>query len=138
MGTYYRIADRRFPIFDGTGAMLHGSRWNSPGRPVIFAAETFAGAVLEVLVHTTLGRVPRHTYQTVRIELPDALIESLHAASLPGWADEDLRASRAFGDDWLRAARSAALLVPGAATSGRENNLLINPRHPEFPHSAVG
>ena len=42
----FRIADRRHPIFDGTGAKLTGGRWNSPGRPVIYAAETFAGALL--------------------------------------------------------------------------------------------
>ncbi len=50
----FRIADKRFPIFDGTGARLVGGRWNSPGKAVIYAAETFAGAVLEVLVHSNL------------------------------------------------------------------------------------
>ena len=54
----FRIADRRHPIFDGTGAKLNGGRWNSPGRPVIYAAETFAGGLLEALVHANLGRVP--------------------------------------------------------------------------------
>jgi RES domain-containing protein len=48
----FRVADRRFPLFDGTGARIVGGRWNSPGRPLIYAAETFAGALLEVLVHS--------------------------------------------------------------------------------------
>jgi RES domain-containing protein len=134
----YRIADGRFPVFDGTGAMLHGARWNSPGFPVIYAAETFAGAVLEVLVHTSLGRVPRHTYKVVRIEIPNELTESLKAGDVPGWRDADLQATRAFGDEWLRKNRSAVLLVPGAATGGREHNVLINPRHPEFARIVAG
>jgi RES domain-containing protein len=127
----YRIADGRFPIYDGTGAMLHGGRWNSPGRPVIYAAETFAGAMLEVLVHANLSHIP-HTHRSVRIEIPESLIETVSAADVPGWVKPDLLASRAFGDRWLEEARSAALLVPGVATGGREHIMLIDPRHPEF------
>src|SRR6266436_2721595 len=54
----FRIADMRHTIFDGSGAMIHGARWNSPGRRVIYAAETYAGALLEILVHAS-GRIPR-------------------------------------------------------------------------------
>jgi RES domain-containing protein len=32
----YRLADERYLIFDGGGAMLMGGRWNSPGRRVIY------------------------------------------------------------------------------------------------------
>jgi len=39
--------------------MLHGARWNSPGRRVIYASETYAGALLEILVHAS-GSVPRN------------------------------------------------------------------------------
>jgi RES domain-containing protein len=127
----YRIADGRFPIYDGTGAMLHGGRWNSPGHPVIYAAETFAGALLEILVHANLNHIP-HRQMFVHIQIPEPLLETVDAAAVPGWDKADLLASRAFGDRWLKETRSAVLLVPGMATSGREHNLLINPRHPEF------
>jgi RES domain-containing protein len=50
----YRIAGARHPIFDATGAMLYGDRWNSVGLRAIYAAETYAGAMLEVLVHSKL------------------------------------------------------------------------------------
>jgi RES domain-containing protein len=132
----YRIADGRFPIYDGTGAMLHGGRWNSPGRPVIYAAETFAGAMLEVLVHANLSHIP-HTHRSVRIEIPGSLFEMVNAVDVPGWEKQDLRASRAFGDRWLRETRSPALLVPGVATGGREHNVLIDPRHREFARIRV-
>jgi len=40
--------------------------------------------------------------------------------------------SRWFGDQWLEEKRTAVLLVPSAATRGREHNILLNPEHPEF------
>jgi RES domain-containing protein len=128
----FRIADRRFPVFDGTGARLVGGRWNSPGRPVIYAAETFAGALLEVLVHSILGRVPK-THAVVEITIPDQLsVESFATGLLRGWDAEDQIVSRWFGDQWLEEKRTAVLLVPSAATRGREHNILLNPEHPEF------
>ncbi len=76
----FRIADRRHPIFDGT---LTGGRWNSPGRPVIYAAETFAGALLEVLVHANLGRVPR-THALIEIAIPESVsIEMAYPDGIP-------------------------------------------------------
>jgi RES domain-containing protein len=128
----FRIADRRFPIFDGTGARLVSGRWNSPGWAVIYAAETFAGAVLEVLVHANLGRVPR-THAVVEIAIPDAVaVEIVAPERVPGWDDEDQARSRAYGDTWLEEKRTAVLLVPSLVTRGRERNVLLNPEHPRF------
>ena len=128
----FRIADRRFPIFDGTGARLVGGRWNSPGRPLIYAAESFAGAMLEMLVHSNLSRAPRGQ-ASIEIEIPDDLsIERIGGKTVPGWMREDMSESRRFGDRWLDEARTAVLIVPGMVTCGREHNILINPLHPEF------
>jgi RES domain-containing protein len=129
----YRIADARHPIFDGTGAMLHGGRWNSVGRPVIYAAESYAGAMLQVLVHSNLS-VPPRNHRVVRIFIPDELsIETIAPVALPGWNEEDLTVPRRFGDCWLGEMRSAVLRVPSVITEGREDNLLINPLHHQFP-----
>jgi RES domain-containing protein len=128
----FRIADRRHPLFDGTGAKLTGGRWNSPGRPVIYAAETFAGALLEVLVHANLGRVPR-THAVMEIVIPESvLIETVRSEEIPGWDAPDQIASREFGDRWLQELRSGVLLVPSFVSSGRERNVLINPEHSDF------
>ena len=125
----YRIADSRHPIYDGTGAMLRGGRWNSTGHRVIYAAETYAGAMLEVLVHANLAAPPKH-HQVIRITIPETVrIESLMASDLPGWDAEDVTAARQFGDQWLQELRTAVLQVPGVVTEGRENNILINPAH---------
>jgi RES domain-containing protein len=129
----FRIADRRHPIFDPTGAFLYGGRWNSPGKRVIYAAQTYAGALLEVLVHANLGVVPK-THAVVEIHIPDDLPrEALAGRDLEGWANEDLSASRRFGDLWLEEGRTAVLLVPSIVLQGREVNVLFNPDHPDFP-----
>jgi RES domain-containing protein len=128
----YRIADSRHPIFDATGAMLHGGRWNSAGRRAIYAAETYAGALLEVLVHANLSRPPKQ-HRVVRIEVPDKLkVENVSINTVPGWDNEDMLASRAFGDRWLRENRSPILRVPSVITQGRENNIVFNPAHLDF------
>jgi RES domain-containing protein len=128
----FRIADRRHAIFDGTGARLYGGRWNSPGRPVIYAAETFAGALLEALVHANVGKVPRR-HAVIDIVIPDSLeVETVEPRSLPGWRAESQLVCRRFGDRWLNESRSCVLLVPSAVTDGHERNVLINPLHPDF------
>ena len=68
---FYRIADSRHSPESGEGARLHGGRWNSPGRAVIYACETQTGAMLEKLVHTN-GRMPKHQV-CVTFEAPDSL-----------------------------------------------------------------
>jgi RES domain-containing protein len=128
----YRIADARHPIFDPTGAMLYGGRWNSIGQRVIYAAESYAGAMLEVLVHANLAILPKN-HRVVRISIPDAVkVETMTPSLLPGWNSEALTTTRAFGDRWLREMRTAILRVPSVVTEGREDNILLNPLHHQF------
>jgi RES domain-containing protein len=127
----YRIADGRFPLLDG-GAARYGGRWNSPGGQVVYASRTYAGAMLEVLVHANTGRVPRH-HVAVELTLPPALaVETLDAAAAPGWDAADLVVSRALGDAWLAARASVALVVPSVVAPPHEANVLLNPAHPDF------
>ena len=127
----FRIADMRHTIFDGTGAMLYGARWNSPGRRVIYAAETYAGALLEILVHAS-GSVPQ-SQGYVEIEIPSGLsIEEITQDDVPRWDSPSFEATQAFGDRWYDEHRTLALIVPSVVTRV-ERNVLINQEHPEFP-----
>lgn len=128
----FRIADPLHPIFDGTGSYLNGGRWTSKGRRVINAAESYAGALLEMLVHLNLGRIPR-THAWIQITIPSDLpMEEVRAEDLPGWNAPDLRASQRYGDSWHSERRSAVLLVPALVTRGIDRNLLLNQDHPDF------
>jgi len=128
----FRIADRRRRIFDGTGAFLTGARWNSPGRRVIYAADTFAGAMLEILAHTGIGKVPR-TQAWIEIDIPiEISLEGIEPAELPGWDSEGSPEARGFGDIWHEQRRSLILVVPSVVTLGIGRNILINQDHPRF------
>jgi RES domain-containing protein len=128
----YRIADGRHPIFSSMGAVLYGGRWNSAGLAAIYAAETYAAAMLEVLVHVNSPRPPR-THQFVRIEIPERVsVETADTGAIEGWADVDPVFARGFGDRWFKEKRSAVLRVPSVVTQGPEMNLVINTEHADF------
>ncbi len=127
---FYRIADSRYSPESGEGARLHGGRWNSPGRSVIYACETQTGAMLEKLVHTN-GRMPKHQV-CVTYEAPDALkVVSIDPKAASGWDKPDMIASRAAGDAWLAAGGVRVLRVPSVVFDV-ERNVLINPAHADF------
>src|SRR5882672_3604599 len=133
----FRGADPRHSLFDGQGAYLKGGRWNSPGRRIIYAAESYAGALLEVLVHLNFDEIPRG-YAWTEVRLPSSAIEELSSNSIPNWNSDDLTATRSFGDAWHEQKRSMALLVPSLVTAGIERNVLINQDHPAFSAIQTG
>jgi RES domain-containing protein len=134
----YRIADTRHEIFDGMGAFLNGARWNSRGRRIIYASDSFAGALLEVLVRTRIGRIPRRQ-AWIEIEIPkNASVEELDGRELPWWLEKNSVTARRFGDEWHGQRRTLLLIVPSVAAGGVGRNILINQDHPEFPSLRAG
>jgi RES domain-containing protein len=72
------------PSSTGVGQCFTAPRWNSPGRRVIYAVETYAGALLEILVHAS-GSVPQ-SQGYVEIEIPSGLsIEEITEDDLLWW-----------------------------------------------------
>jgi RES domain-containing protein len=127
----YRLAKRRYRVYDGTGAALEGARWNSPGRVLIYASEHYATALLEKLVHAGRTSLPG-SHHAAAIAIPDDLpAETFDPGSAPGWELEDSAAARAFGDDWHSSLRSAVLVVPSLPGQPIERNFIINPAHPD-------
>lgn len=126
----FRIGDERHPIWDGSGASWVGGRWNSVGRPLIYASTSYACAMLELLAHASIGRIPM-THRFVCVAVPaDVSIEKLDMPSLPdGWDAPDSPSAKAFGDLWIAQARSAILLVP-SVVARLDFNALVNPLHP--------
>jgi RES domain-containing protein len=128
----FRIARARFELFDGSGAAREGARWSSAGQRVIYAPESFATALLETLVHSNLGRVPKG-FAFIEIQIPEQVeIEEITPDDLPGWDEPDCEKSREFGGGWYEEKRTAVLVVPSVASSGRQRNVLIHQEHTQF------
>jgi RES domain-containing protein len=136
--TVFRLAKRRYPVYDGSGAALEGARWNSPGRVLIYASEHYATAILEKLVHAGRTQLPG-THHAAAIDIPDDLpVERFDPGTVPGWDWEESAAARAYGDQWHTAGRSAVLVVPSIPGQPVERNFVINPAHPDAARIRVG
>lgn len=133
----FRIGDVRHPLWDGTGAALVGGRWKSTGRQVIYGSLSYACAMLEILAHASIGRIPT-THRYLIADVPEDVTIERHAANElpPGWDDEDSLSAREFGDRWLKEAKCAILLVPSVVAK-LEWNALVNPLHPDASRLVV-
>lgn len=118
----WRLVRAPFADLSGEGARVYGGRWNSPGQPMLYAADSAALAVLEVRVHLDLPpELVPDDYRLVTVDLEDLPTEEL--SILPDDA-------RAFGDEWLREQRSPVLRVPSFIVP-ESSNFLLNPLHPQ-------
>jgi RES domain-containing protein len=131
---FWRICRRRYAseAATGEGARLYGGRWNSRGVRVVYASTSLALAAVETFVNlepnlrpadlvSIEGEIPE-TRELARLD-PMLLPETWYATR-----DESLRR---FGDEWVKAGKTVALIVPSAAIRG-EWNLLLNPAHADF------
>jgi RES domain-containing protein len=109
-------------------ARLWGGRWNSPGRPLVYAADSAALAVLEVRVHLDLSfdLLPAD-YVLLTLDLGTLSIETVPSLPLD---------TAAFGDAWLAAGRTTVLQVPSIIVP-ESANILINRRHPDATRVTV-
>lgn len=127
----FRIVKKRHTLtaFSGEGARAYGGRWNHPGIPMVYAAQTRALAALESLAHFG-GAERRMAFVTFEIEIPDKLAIHLAAASLPrDWRRaEPSTSTQGLGSEWQRSGRSAALVVPSVLIP-QEFCVLLNPEH---------
>lgn len=118
----------------GAGAKITGGRWNDPGTPVVYLAGSIALACLETLVHLNAGLLPLNRY-LVRFDIPRTLIEDAamltHTTAPVGWdALPYGKVSLDVGRDWCRTRATALLKVPSVIVP-EEQNILLNPLHPD-------
>lgn len=86
-------------------------------------------ALLEVFVHLPpamrrKGALP--TYVAVALDIPD--VHATLARDAVTWGEAR---SRSFGDGWLASRRDLAIAVPSRVIH-LEQNLLVNPSHPDI------
>ncbi len=132
----YRITKTLYSQdLSGTGARLHGGRWNPKGISVVYSAESRALATVEYLVHVPISLMPRDL-QMVTVYIPDWITpKTMVIADLPAnWRDYPAPPELAeLGTQWTRAQETLLLRVPSAVVE-QEWNVLLNPLHPDMPH----
>jgi RES domain-containing protein len=135
MATAWRVvkADHIETALLGLGAKRAGGRWNPPGLPAVYASDSLAMAMLEVLVHFDPA-LPMANYVAFQLDIPDETIATLRPAQ---WAGIELAsctsitACQQLGRHWLGRAEHLALRVPSAVVPP-EYHLVINPGHSRF------
>jgi len=115
----------------GAGAAINGGRWNSKGVFVLYTSATPSLALLETVVH--LSVIPKESFCLATIRIPEDKIAELEITDLPfDWAVYPAPGKlKAIGDKFISENKYLAMKIPSAVVPV-ENNILINPRHPDF------
>ena len=143
MQTGYRLVSPQWAdvAFSGGGARKYGSRWNSPGRPVVYLGGSRALAALELLVHLTTPSSRAKPFALIEVSFPEHVRDSvtrIEASALPpGWrSSPPSKYTMEIGDAWLADSSTLLLSVPSTIIP-EEHNLLLNPQHPLFPQLKI-
>jgi RES domain-containing protein len=131
---FWRICRRRYAAeaASGEGARLYGGHWNSRGVRVVYASASLALAAVETFVNLEPNLRPEDLV-SIEGEIPEGIqVAKVDPKTLPKrWHETRDESLRRFGDEWIEAGRTVALLVPSAAIRG-EWNVLLSTAHAEF------
>jgi RES domain-containing protein len=122
----WRVAYAQYADLSGIGGLHRPGRWHNAGRPIIYAAEHSALAMLEVRVHMDLAASYLSKFVMMKINVQDEVrVDSIDYE--PG----DESATRALGDAWLNVSAVCVCRVRSALAPDAFN-YLINPLHPDI------
>lgn len=127
-----------FADLTGEGGLYASGRWHTKGSRIIYAAESPAGALTEILVNVARGDLPDQL-QWLKIEIPDIVAlqkARLGRASMPHNWRADLNWSRKIGDDWIGSNKTLAFRVPSALVP-ETWNVLFNPANEWAPQMRI-
>ena len=129
--------DRVQGAFTGKGAAKHGGRWNEKGTPIVYTAESLAGAMVELLAYYKDVR-SLETRVYFRVELDEELMLALDPGALPDdWRVFPYPAStQKIGTRWFNDAPSVGLRVPSVLVP-ETFNVLLNPEHSDFGQAKI-
>lgn len=120
----------------GKGAEISGGRWNPKGVPLVYCSTSKSLAALETMVHLNAGGLPLNRY-LVEVSIPQEVWEAaktITQGDAPvGWdAKPPSMTSIQLGHDWIQSGESLLLSVPSVIVPD-DQNILINPKHPDAP-----
>jgi RES domain-containing protein len=133
----YRLTSRKYSSdLSGTGAAMHGGRWNKKGTPVLYTGWSKEIALLETIVNTPPMLVPELDMLT--IEIPDGSITELPTEDLPpNWSDYPAPTILSeIAEEWIRKGETLALKVPSCILHS-SSNYILNCRHRDYSHVRI-
>jgi RES domain-containing protein len=95
----------------------------------VYLAESPAGALLEVCVHTSANDVPPD-FTLLKIDAPEVQVQAIQPRELPAGWQSRIDFTRDLGTAWLQKKQTALLRVPSAIVP-ETANFLLNPTHPD-------
>ncbi|MCK4923032.1 MAG: RES family NAD+ phosphorylase [Bacteroidales bacterium] len=115
----------------GTGAAMHGGRWNKKGSPVLYTGANKEIALLETIVHTPPMLIPK--FDILTLEIPDNSITEIKIDQLPNnWKVYPAPTILSeIAENWIEENKTIALKVPGCIIHS-SYNYILNCRHPEY------
>lgn len=141
--SFYRITLAKYAdsAFQGIGGLKASARWHTAGRRVVYAADSPALAMLELLGNLQDAALLRARFVLIEAKVPEAVIGHVKEADLPvDWNHTDHPAiTRQIGDAWLRQQNTAVLRVPSIHLPlGLGWNILLNPSHQALARIRIG
>ena len=124
--TLWRISQHA--DLSGAGGLYASGRWHSRGQPVVYLADHPASCLLEMLVQGARLHALPGVHQWLQVNAPG--LPAADVEDLPYRWRDDVAATRARGDAWLRSRATALLRVPSVIVPA-SSNYLLNPGHPD-------
>jgi RES domain-containing protein len=124
------VAFQKKSTFSGIGGIHADGRWHEAPRRIIYCAESWALAILEVRVHlgSTAGSLIRYK---IEVEIDEDMIYMPEALPKNWSCFPYLQGTKRLGNNWYDSRRSLILKAP-SAVSPDSYNYLINAEHQDF------
>jgi RES domain-containing protein len=122
----WRVAHEQYADLSGLGGLVRPGRWHNVGRPIVYAAEHSALAMLEVRVHMDLSAPFLSKFVMMKI-----LVQHDLQVELIDSDPQEEATTRTLGDTWLRSGTSCVCRVKSALAPDAFN-YLINPLHADI------
>lgn len=125
-------ADYLAGALSGDGARRVGGRWNPVGMAAVYASDSLALAMLEVLVHFDASQ-PMAEYAALELDIPDEwlVIPKLSSLNFAWTGRASIPHTQALGRSLLVDRPGFALRVPSVIVQ-QEYNFVLNPAHRNF------
>ncbi len=134
----YRIQKAKYAVdISGFGSTLVSGRSHQAGKAaILYTSSNVSLAILEYVVHLPPAVMPPNLL-LLTLEIPDAGIVNVPGAYLPdNWNKKGYHDNvQQWGTKWLQSLSSLAIAVPSVTSP--DNNILVNPSHPDFGSVAI-